>query len=373
MGLGIQPDRVDPHAVLGRVALLLARDGRAGLPAALAVAVDTAGLRSAVLRQGDELLAAAGELVHAVPDVAPLRPPAGSVRLEVTGQAPAVLIVTGARPSALPLLRDLAVVLGAALAAVPARQHPALEHTPGSDPSFVPPPCVPVAVPAPTAAALLRDADQERSALADALHDGPVQDLLAARYAADAALRSPAPDLAAVRAAVQSAIVALRRTMRDLRPRGADGLGPALEVLSSRLVADAGTGLRLRVDPHADVLPAPAAALAYRLVQTVSPGSSPDTGIRVSLQPGRTPGTALLTVVGGAPLPDAPRWRRSVAALGGDLLVTAGRLHLSVPLDDVPGAPDPGDPRTPGDRLRLARPARTPRPETSSSTSKAVL
>ena len=64
------PDPLEVRAALGRVAVLLARCGVAGLPDALALLVAAADLRSAVLRRSGspyDLLAAAGEVVHAVP------------------------------------------------------------------------------------------------------------------------------------------------------------------------------------------------------------------------------------------------------------------------------------------------------------------
>lgn len=335
--LGVVPDLLDPQAVVGRVAVHLGREGANGLSGALAVLVEGTGLRSAVLRRPGEgdLLAVAGEVVQAVPLRGPRDRPA-VVELPVRGpHGPqlATLTVTGAHPSVLPVLRAAGAVLSLVLAA----QEP----------------------PVPTAAALLADAEAERTALADALHDGPMQELVAARYAADAALHTG--DAAEVREAVQRALVALRRTLWQLRPRGADGLAAALHGLSARLVESGGQSLHLRIGPDVDVL-APAGAVAvYRLVQSVTavPDGGPTTvGVRRQGAPGGRE-IVVLTVDGGAPLRDAARWRRTAAALDGDLLSCPGRLRLALP---VPARPAP-TPRAPLGSM----------PTANASTTKAVL
>lgn len=333
--LGTAPDVVDVLPTVGRVALLLARDGTSGLPSALGLLVEAAGLRSAVLRRcggADELLAVAGDVVHAVP---PRRGthPVGVVELPVRGPGGAelaTLTLQGARPAALPALRDAAAVLGLALAAG-------------------------VVVP-PSLAAVLHDREDERTALADALHDGPVQDLVAARFAVDLALRSG--DATHAREAVQGALVGLRRLMWQLRPRGADGLGDALTRLSAALVDAGRPGLALDVDPSADVLDRDAATGVYRLVQCLA-DARPDRGagplvVRLAREP--APGgraLVVLTVEGVLPddLPDGPaadprgRWRRTAVALGGDLVATRGRVRLLLP---APAARhDPLDPPAP--------------------------
>ena len=76
--------------------------------------------------------------------------------------------------------------------------------------------------------AVLSLAEAEADAAADALHDGALQALVVARYAADAAVRGADP--AAARDAVQHALVALRRAVWLLRPRGDRGLLEALPV-----------------------------------------------------------------------------------------------------------------------------------------------
>jgi hypothetical protein len=368
------PDLPAPDALVGRVALHLAHDGVAGLAAALSALVDGTGARSAVLRRtgpAPELLATAGEVVQAVSlprrgenvleiavrgpvEVAPVT---SGARPSTGPPAPvavplAVLTVTGVRPHALPLLRDAAAVLGLVLAGE----------------SRLPP----------HVAGLLADVEAERSALADALHDGPVQELVAARYVADAAVRAGADP--GVREALQAALVGLRRTMWQLRPRGADGLADALDRLSAQLVERGAPALRLRVDPAADVLPPTTCMAVYRLVQAVTagptgaagpvatagplaaagplpaadpvvaagpvagPGGPPRDPVTVRLSRQDAPGgrsVVMLSVDGGAPLADPVRWRRTAAALGGDLLACHGRLRLLLP-DPASTARDPG-------------------------------
>jgi len=313
------PDPFDRSVLAGRVAVQLGREGVAGLPAALALLVRSTGIRTAVLRRaGDrgDLLGVAGEVVQAVPDGPARRRETAVVALPVRGPQGnelATLVVTGARPSVLPALRDASVVLGLVLAAD---------------------------LPLPVGAALLCDAEAERAVLADALHDGPVQDLVAARYATDAAVRAGDPTQA--RAAVQAALVALRRTLWQLRPRGAAGLADALDGLSARRVETGRLPLRLRIDPAADVLAATTAVAAYRLVQAATQGPGGDRLVSVALRRQDTPGgrgVVVLTVDGGDPLPDAARWRRAAAALGADLLCGPGRLRLALPVPDPTPAP----------------------------------
>ena len=184
-------------------------------------------------------------------------------------------------------------------------------------------------VPAPAdPAALLAAAEADADALADRLHDGALQALVVARYATDAAVRGADPVLA--RDAVQEALVALRRTVWLLRPRGGDGLGDALTELSKRLVAAGGPVLELAVDDvAAGELPAPARALAYRFVQDAA-GETAAAGATVRL--GREGAYAVLSVTGTV----APGWVARAAALGGSLDCSGdcsdGTARLRLPL-----------------------------------------
>ncbi|MCW2608525.1 MAG: hypothetical protein JWO60_3218, partial [Frankiales bacterium] len=195
---------VDPAVLLGQLALRLT--GPAPLPAGLELLVAGLGLTSAVLRtsgHGSGVLAVAGDVVHAVPAMRGDLPSSGAVDVPVPGHL-LVLTVVGARPSQLPCLRSAAAVLGLAAAG----------HSSCSA----------------DVEALLLDGDDDGDLLADALHDGPVQTLVVARYACDSALRGG--DAALARDAVQEAVVDLRRTLWHLRGRGQSDLPAALVALA---------------------------------------------------------------------------------------------------------------------------------------------
>lgn len=168
--------------------------------------------------------------------------------------------------------------------------------------------------------ALLAAADRDADALADAVHDGALQALVVARYAADAAVRGGDPALA--RDAVQDALVALRRTVWLLRPRGSDDLPAALADLSTRLDAP----LVLDVDARvAGALTPAARAAAYRFVQAAGAGA-------VSLV--REGGQAVLTVDGE--VADPTGWSARARAVGGRFEAPA-RLRLPMPDSDPEG------------------------------------
>lgn len=316
------PRAVDACAVLGRTAARLS-DG-APLAGVLADAVAEVGLRSAVLRDGrGDLLAVAGDVVHAVPADRAEPGLAAVVELPVpSATAPvAALTVVGARSGDLPVLRALAAVLGLALAAPPADRLPL---------------------------ALLEAADADSDAVADGLHDGPVQDLVAARLVADAAVRGG--DAVVVRDAVQVALQSLRRALWFLRPRGADdgGLGPALEQLSSRLAEAGRPPLLLDADAAAcAALPPHGSSVAYRLVQALAAGpGEPSTQVGV-----HRAGTGVeVRVDGGRALPAPDRWAARARAVGGVLTSTSRTAVLAVPCDQDGPAPATPTPTTPARR-----------------------
>lgn len=106
--------------------------------------------------------------------------------------------------------------------------------------------------------ALARDAQRELTALGHALHDGPIQSIIAASLALQLAERAsgdgpeagpqaPAYGLAEAREALDDALRALRTTMGDLNPPGVQGgLGQMLAALRERtgglVVDDRATG-----------------------------------------------------------------------------------------------------------------------------------
>jgi hypothetical protein len=317
-------------ALVGRLAAALAAAPDRGLPAALDLLVTGLGLHSAVLRSAAsaELLGVAGEVVHAVPLRRTGRAgarPQPSLELPVHGvggRELARLTVVGGRPSHLPALRASAAVLGLALEV----RGPAEDRPPVS----------------PAVEELLRGGEHGLDDVADQLHDGPVQALVAARYACDVAVRGGSPTDA--RDAVQEALVALRRSLWHLRPRGEDDLPAALEQLSHRLAEGGRPGLLLSCDhPSADLLGPAARTTAYRLVQSVALAER-DAPVRVAVR--RSGDTVVLHVDGGAPLADPDRWVRRARALGGDLSSSAGRLRLVLPAAAplLPSAPAP-DPK----------------------------
>lgn len=179
-------------------------------------------------------------------------------------------------------------------------------------------------------AALLAAADADADALADRLHDGVLQALVVARYAADLAVRGGDP--ARARDAVQDALVALRREVWQLRPRPEDDLAAALRALSAQRVAAGGSPLDLGPVAAARLGPA-GTALAYRLVQAACLEPGP---VRVALT--CSGGTAVLSVTGGSLT--AAAWDLRARALGGSFEAGAAgrtaRLLLPVTADPDP-------------------------------------
>ena len=175
--------------------------------------------------------------------------------------------------------------------------------------------------------AVLTLAEAEADAAADALHDGALQALVVARYAADAAVRGG--DAAVARDAVQDALVALRRAVWLLRPRGERGLLEALQQLALQVADAGGAPVALDVDEASaaalDTELAPAAATAaYRLVQRAA-GDAP---LTVRLR--RTP--TGLRIALDVPLTDPAGEALRARAVGGALLATRDGASLHLPL-----------------------------------------
>ncbi|MGI8534963.1 MAG: hypothetical protein ACR2K2_00425 [Mycobacteriales bacterium] len=190
-----------------------------------------------------------------------------------------------------------------------------------------------VAGPRDLPAALVQLADADADALADRLHDGALQALVVARYAADAAVRGADPALA--RDAVQAALVELRRAVWLIRPRTAEGLPAALANLSTQRAAADRPAPELDLDAEvAAGLADAAAGVAYRLVQAVLDEAD---GQSVQVCLSRAGDLAALDV-GGA-LPDVVGWSLRARAVGGDLVVGTRRLRLLLPLTPGKAAP----------------------------------
>ncbi|MCW2620511.1 MAG: hypothetical protein JWL64_113 [Frankiales bacterium] len=299
--LAVPPEVV--QAALGRFVVHLGGTGAAGLREGLQALIRDTGLSSAVVRRHDGVLAVlAGDAHLSVSRGRELLAPMDILAVPVPGPGGTVdaeLLVTGAQDRHVAALDVAAAAIGLALAG---------ERHLESD--------------------LLLSAEQDRDELADALHDGPVQQLVFARYAADAAVRGEDPKIA--RDAVQGALVDLRRFMWHLRPRPAE-LPSALEELSLRL-AEAGQrvlGISLQ---SLDSRPTPAgSALAYRLVQTVATADpailSP---LGVTLR--RHDDGVVVTIDGSVRRLD--RWQRRARALGGSLSTSTQGLRLALPLGD---------------------------------------
>ena len=205
-----------------------------------------------------------------------------------------------------------------------------------------PRPPAPAPAPLPDAdlpSAVLALAEAQADAAADALHDGVLQALVVARYAADAAVRGG--DAAGARDAVQQALVALRRAVWMLRPRGERGLLTALEQLAAHVQAGGGAPLQLDVDDAVaavldDALSAAAATAAYRFVQHAA-GDRPltvrirrtATGLRIALD---------------VPVADPAGEALRARAVGATLLATRDHASLHLPLS-LPTPPHrPGSP-----------------------------
>jgi two-component system NarL family sensor kinase len=287
------PVVTDPCVALGRIAGLLA-DGDP-LADVLDALCGGLALQAAVLRSATgELLAVGGDVLQTVPQLRAVSSGDPDLELPVQG---GTLTVVGAGASQLAVLQAAAAVLGLGLA------------------------------PDRAAADLLDAAEQDRDEIADALHDGPVQALVAARYAADAAVRGGDPGLA--RDAVQEGLVQVRRALWQLRPRAATGLLEALQQLSAQRVEAGSAPIHLAGDVEAlAALHGTRATAAYRLVQAVCQVD----GAPVRVTAHREGVALVLEVDGAARLPSAKRWTLRARALGGDLAPHAGRLRLVLPL-----------------------------------------
>lgn len=320
----------DGALLAGQLALMLAVAGDAMLTEALRLMVRTLGLRSAVLRgaepYGAGLLAMAGAVVHAAHPLTsvgrvPVSPACAAplvVAVQASGRDLARLTVEGHRPAQLPVLRACAAVIALVLAAGSAEADAVL------------------------GLGLLQAEAADRDEAADALHDGPLQSLVVARYAADATARGADPSVA--REAVQSALVGLRRTMWQLRPRGADDLAAALRQLDAQLTEGDRPALDLQVDPaSAGRLTGLAALTAYGLVQAAA---LVDRTQPLTVELLATRRSTVLTIDGTVPA--VARWELRLRALGAATTVEAGGVLVRFPQPDAAAGtrtPAPADPQ----------------------------
>ena len=294
--------------VVGEAAALLADGGPDLVPRLLCLLATSLGLpRSAVTIELPPTVGAA----H-LGQVLPLqRRPGAGVRTELPltagGRLAGILVITGGDPAGTvgpAALRTFGDLLASAL-------------TPRS---------VPAAQPV--------ELEEDYAEIAGTLHDGPIQTLLAARFAAQLVTRNGDDDLGEVSALVSDALRELRRVMWELRPRTGQGLGAALEQLAAHDAAGPAPRLfDVTVDRAAAARLSPAAAaIAYRLTQTILRGAA--SALRVTVRPGGTLTAVTLQISGAdADIPDVDRWQRRAALAGGRLRVERGcvRLDFDVP------------------------------------------
>jgi hypothetical protein len=281
------PVTADACAALGQFAATLA-EGRP-LSQALRLLSTGLALRSVVVRSVDgEVIGVGGDALQAVSAMRAVDGHDVWLEFPIAGQdgeSLATLTVRGGRPSQLPTLRAVAAVLGLALSARIGSVSPQQ---------------------------LTDDAESALAEVADALHDGPLQSLMVARYAVDAAMRGG--DAGAVRDAIQQAVVELRQLTWSLRPRGASGLSQALELLAAK-AEDVPLELSLgQEDPTG-----PGAVLAYRIVQTVHAHAR---------QPVRVIVDGRSVEITGTALPSPQRWVRRAASVGCVLSTTGEHTSL---------------------------------------------
>ena len=207
--------------------------------------------------------------------------------------------------------------------------------------------------------------EQDRGALADRLHDGPLQDLVAARYLADLtlhALRALPPVDAlpavtaratAVRDADQDALVATRRLLGSLTARCTDGRGlPAALTAVAGSVASAGLTADVVAGPDSgelDALRPGTAVVAHRLAQALLVDAAARGATTATVRAERVPPSydgapaVLRVVVTGTVTPDleepgVARWVARAGLLGGHVATGPAGTTVHLPLHR-PGPP----------------------------------
>jgi two-component system NarL family sensor kinase len=197
----------------------------------------------------------------------------------------------------------------------------------------------------------IESVERERTRLADALHDSPVQNLIAARHDLRRAERTGDVDsFARLADAIDDTVTALREEIFKLHPHVLDhvGLSAALEQVARRHERDADVRVRLEIDPdaagaHGDFL----FALGRELLGNAAKHAQPHE-IRMALS--RDPAGVTMDVADdGCGIPEGrlrqalldghvglAAVRERVAALGGTLSIdsAAGRgtaVRVSLP------------------------------------------
>lgn len=167
--------------------------------------------------------------------------------------------------------------------------------------------------------------DAALEAVADVLHDGLLQDLVAARYLLDLMDGSHAtwaddPKVAELANAVRGALEQARDLMASTRAHSRDGKG--LTEALTELAARCAVPSELTVDLPEELEPA-VAVTAYRLVQAVIGASRAATAEQISIhadtRAARLRVTAVIT--GSCDVSWAPSWEHHLRSFGGSLVV----------------------------------------------------
>lgn len=192
--------------------------------------------------------------------------------------------------------------------------------------------------------------EAERGAAGARLHDGLVQDLLAARYLADLALSAAAKGadvetlrvrLESIREAASLALAGSRRMMADLTARGTDGVGlaGALRSTAASVLPAATVVTGDDSDSELGELPPATAVTAHRLAGALLRVCASAAPILTVRRDGHT-----LTLTLDAPVdldrPEVSGWVTRATALGGSV-ASGATVHAVLPLDHTSTAPVP--------------------------------
>ena len=140
--------------------------------------------------------------------------------------------------------------------------------------------------------------ERERTRLANALHDSPVQNLIAARHDLRRAQRTgERASFERLHEAIDETIADLRREIFNLHPHVLDhaGLQAALEQVARRQPGDATVALTVEIEPDSDVAHRQMLFALGRELLSNAAKHARATEIRLTIR--RTPGGATLTVV----------------------------------------------------------------------------
>jgi signal transduction histidine kinase len=202
-------------------------------------------------------------------------------------------------------------------------------------------------------------AELDRGRLAESVHDGLLQNLIAARYLADLACDDSSPEpLREVRAALQAAIVDARRLLGRLQPRtmSHSGLSGGLAALVAAVrAAHPEVEVDLTTPEETGSLPPVAAITAYRMVQSAVYDALLRGARRIEVAV-RVDGPRLSVLLGwkGAtrePGEEVRRWCERVTALGGVTSTLPTGLSVTLPLSEPEPARPDGEPVLPIPRL----------------------